>query len=85
MAIKPDPEMILSIARHLGIKAKEIVYIGDSEVDIMTGKKGGFPSISVAWGFRTGEFLKNHGVERIADKPEDIIEIIKKIQMTDSR
>lgn len=58
MAIKPDPEMILSIARHLGIKAKEIVYIGDSEVDIMTGKKGGFPSISVAWGFRTGEFLK---------------------------
>lgn len=85
MAIKPDPEMILSIARHLGIKAKEIVYIGDSEVDIMTGKKGGFPSISVAWGFRTGEFLKNHGAERIADKPEDIIEIIKKIQITDSR
>lgn len=85
MAIKPDPEMILSIARRLGIKAKEIVYIGDSEVDIMTGKKGGFPSISVAWGFRTGEFLKNHGAERIADKPEDIIEIIKKIQITDSR
>ena len=78
MAIKPDPEMILSIAHHLGIKAKEIVYIGDSEVDIMTGKKGGFPSISVAWGFRTGEFLKNHGAERIADTPEDIIEIIKK-------
>lgn len=77
MAIKPDPEMILSIARRLGIKAKEIVYIGDSEVDIMTGKKGGFPSISVAWGFRTKKFLKNHGAERIADKPKDIVEILK--------
>ena len=76
MAIKPDPEMILSIARHLGIKAKEIVYIGDSEVDIMTGKKGGFPSISVAWGFRTGEFLKNHGAERIAFSPDELIEMI---------
>lgn len=78
MAIKPNPEMILEIARRLGVKAKEIVYIGDSEVDIMTGKKGGFPSISVSWGFRTKEFLKNHGAERIADKPEDIIEIIKR-------
>ena len=76
MAIKPDPEMILSIARRLGIKAKEIVYIGDSEVDIMTGKKGGFPSISVAWGFRTGEFLKNHGAERIAFSPDELIEMI---------
>lgn len=76
MAIKPDPEMILSIARHLGIKAKEIVYIGDSEVDIMTGKKGGFPSISVAWGFRTGEILKNHGAERIAFSPDELIEMI---------
>ena len=76
MAIKPDPEMILSIARRLGIKAKEIVYIGDSEVDIITGKKGGFPSISVAWGFRTGEFLKNHGAERIAFSPDELIEMI---------
>ena len=76
MAIKPDPEMILSIARRLGIKAKEIVYIGDSEVDIMTGKKGGFPSISVAWGFRTGEFLKNHGAERIAFSPDELIKMI---------
>ena len=57
-------------------KAKEIVYIGDSEVDIMTGKKGGFPSISVAWGFRTGEFLKNHGAERIAFSPDELIEMI---------
>ena len=74
MAIKPD--LILSIARRLRIKVKEIVYIGDSEVDIMTGKKGGFPSISVAWGFRTGEFLKNHGAERIAFSPDELIEMI---------
>ena len=77
MAIKPDPEMILEIARRLDIKAKEIIYIGDSEVDIITGKRGGFPSISVAWGFRTKKFLKNHGAERIVDKPKDIVEILK--------
>lgn len=42
----------------------------------MTGKKGGFPSISVAWGFRTGEILKNHGAERIAFSPDELIEMI---------
>lgn len=42
----------------------------------MTGKKGGFPSISVAWGFRTKKFLKNHGAERIAFSPDELIEMI---------
>lgn len=76
MAIKPDPEMILEIIRRFEMKPEEIVYIGDSEVDIMTGKNGGFPSISVAWGFRTREFLENHGAERIADKPKDLVPMI---------
>ena len=58
MAIKPDPEMILSIARRLGIKAKEIVYIGDSEVDIITGKKGDSPAFLLPGVSAPENFLK---------------------------
>jgi len=58
--------------RVMGAKSSETVYIGDSDVDIMTAKNAGIDSIGVSYGFRGREFLESHGAEVIADTVEEL-------------
>ena len=55
-----------------GKTKEEAVYVGDSDVDIMTAKNVGIPCISVEWGFRDRKFLQEHGAEHLIKKPEEI-------------
>ena len=48
---KPAPDMLYKAMEHLGVT--KAVYVGDSEVDVITAKNAGMPCISVLWGFRT--------------------------------
>ena len=57
--------------------APTAVYIGDSDVDVMTAKNSGLPCISVLWGFRDKEFLIEHGATNFAEKPEDIVKFLE--------
>ena len=52
------------------------VYVGDSEVDVMTAKNSGLPCISVLWGFRDRDFLEENGGKIFAEKPSDVYDII---------
>lgn len=74
---KPDPTVALQIAERLGAKPHECVYIGDSEVDIATGKAAQMKTIGVTWGFRTCEVLRDAGAEVTAGSPEEIMKLIK--------
>lgn len=76
---KPDPSMIFEIMNDFGTKKENVVYIGDSEVDILTGINGHFPTISVTWGFRTKEFLKNHKATYIVDNTNELYQLIQKL------
>lgn len=38
---KPDPEGLLKIKEHFNLDNEEMIYIGDSEVDLMTGQNAG--------------------------------------------
>lgn len=77
VAKKPAPDMVEKALRELG-KAKETsVYVGDSDVDLMTARNSGLPCISVLWGFRDEAFLKEHGAERFAKVPADIRKILE--------
>jgi len=49
------------------------VYIGDSDVDVMTAKNCGMPCISVLWGFRDKKFLIEHGANVFVEKPSEIL------------
>ena len=62
---------------ELGKPADTAVYIGDSDVDVMTAKNSGLPCISVLWGFRDKEFLIEHGATNFAEKPEDIVKFLE--------
>ncbi len=73
---KPDPTSLLSILKALEIKQRETLYIGDSNVDIFTGKNAGIETCGVTWGFRDRDELENASAGHIVDKPEQILELV---------
>ena len=56
---------------------EEVMFIGDSEVDVQTGINASLLTIACTWGFRTRDQL--NGASYFADKPEDILSIVKEI------
>lgn len=79
---KPAPDTVFEALRQLGIihhpssiihQTSDIVYVGDSEVDIETARNSGLPCISVLWGFRSCDFLLAHGATTFAERPADIL------------
>lgn len=74
---KPDPASLLTIMEKLNADKKTTVYIGDSDVDIITSKNAGVDCISVSWGFKTAEFLKENGATALADTTAELTELLK--------
>ncbi len=73
IARKPDPEGVYRLMDALKVSKEECLYVGDSEVDIQTGKNAGVRTIGVAWGFRTREILEAAGAEMIIDTPVELM------------
>lgn len=74
---KPAPDTVLKVLEKFNLTNNEAVYVGDSDVDIMTAKNSRMPCISVTWGFRNREFLIKHDAEIIIDSPDEIIDILE--------
>ena len=76
VARKPAPDMVRIAMQRLGCTEEHTVYIGDSEVDIETGKNAGLPCLSVGWGFREERILRNAGAETIYHSPAELQEAL---------
>lgn len=74
---KPAPDTVLKVLEKFNLTNNEAIYVGDSDVDIMTAKNSRMPCISVTWGFRNREFLIKHDAEIIIDSPDEIIDILE--------
>ena len=74
--LKPSPDGVLEIMKELGVTKEESVFIGDSSVDMLTGKNSGIFTIGVSWGFRDEEELIQNGADKIVSSPEMIGDII---------
>ncbi len=70
--IKPDPQSTHSVMEALGFSGQDTVYIGDSEVDILTAENAGVSCISVTWGFRDRDVLESAGASAVAEDPEEL-------------
>ena len=71
---KPNPALPLMISEKFGISPKEILFVGDSGVDMETAIAAGMIPLGVAWGFRDSEELFQNGAVKIAKTPQDIID-----------
>lgn len=70
---KPAPDTVLEALRQLGVTKENAVYVGDSDVDILTARNAGLPCISVLWGFRDRDFLQAHGATTFVTSPLQIL------------
>lgn len=77
VARKPAPDMVIKALEELGVEKNEAVYIGDSEVDVLTARNSGLPCISVLWGFRNIDVLKEFGSDTFVKHPMDIISMFE--------
>lgn len=75
---KPDPAGVFAILDELKMTADEAYFIGDTYVDISTGKNAGIESIGVLWGFRDRDELEGAGADHIVAKASEILDIILK-------
>lgn len=55
---KPNPEGLERIIRKFGITKEECVFVGDSPIDILTGKAAGIKTLAVTTGIATIKQLK---------------------------
>lgn len=76
---KPAPDMVFRAMRDIGVE--KCVYVGDSEVDVLTAKNAGVPCVSVLWGFRDREDMEAVGGRVFcenAEKLEYCVELAQK-------
>ena len=69
---KPWPDILLSAAEALGLPPERCLYVGDSEVDVLTAARAGMDCASVLWGFRSREELEAAGARLFFDTPEEL-------------
>ncbi len=74
---KPAADTVFAAMQKLGSDRAEAVYVGDSEVDLLTARNSGLCCISVLWGFRDKDFLEEAGALTFAKTPGDIINILE--------
>ena len=74
---KPDPVLAIEIADKFNIDVKNILFIGDSSIDMQTGKQAGMICVGVTWGFRSREELESSGADYIIDEPMQLIKVIE--------
>ena len=73
---KPDPAALLQIAEKLGSTPDRMVFVGDSAVDIMTGKNAGTPTVAVTYGYRELDELKQAGPDAIISSFPQLLDLL---------
>lgn len=76
VAKKPAPDSVIKALQELHSDKERAVYVGDSDVDIMTARNSGLPCISVTWGFRDEELQRSMGTDYIIHKPTELLDVL---------
>ncbi|MBD9093973.1 MAG: HAD family hydrolase [Bacteroides oleiciplenus] len=73
--VKPDPTVVHDILKIAQLSTKDVLYVGDSGVDMQTANNAEVTSCGVTWGFRPRTELETFHPDYIVDKAEEIIAI----------
>lgn len=73
---KPHPTGALEISNDLGFSPEEILYVGDSGIDMQTAKNANMYAVGVLWGFRPEEELIAEGAQSIINNPLELIALL---------
>lgn len=73
---KPAPDGILEAMRSLDASPDEVLYVGDSEVDVLTARRAGVRCVSVAWGFRDEALLTSCKPDYLIHRPDELLPLL---------
>ncbi len=73
---KPDPVAALEIARLLDLAPRDMLYVGDSGVDMRTARSAGMDAAGVLWGFRGADELRQAGARYLVARPDELLPLI---------
>ena len=73
--LKPAADPLIAAMRMLGTDRNDTVYVGDSDVDVLTAQNAGIPCISVLWGFRDYDFLLANGARYFTHTPAEMVQM----------
>ncbi|MGM0442567.1 MAG: HAD family hydrolase [Fibrobacterota bacterium] len=76
MPRKPAPDQAHAASKELGIPPADTLFVGDSEVDLLTGSNGGYTTGAVLWGFRTASELAPYHKDYSFSTPAEILEFL---------
>ena len=78
--LKPDPTDTLDVISKMGAKPERTAFIGDTAVDIETGKNAGVAAyIGVSWGFRDKSELLSAGANLVVDTANELFRELDKL------
>ena len=73
---KPNPAIVIDILQTVGVLPSEVLYVGDSGVDMQTAHNAGIFAVGVTWGLRPVSELEQNDAEIIIDSPSDLIKYL---------
>ena len=74
---KPDPAGLYALMEAIGAEKSSTLFVGDSDVDILTGHNAGLPAMGALWGFRGRAELTAAGADALAAVPGDILAYVR--------
>lgn len=75
MPTKPDPYSAFEIAEIMKLQPSEMVYLGDSDIDMQTAVNAGMYGVGAAWGFRSAEELSANGANLVIQHPSELLNL----------
>lgn len=76
--VKPDPSIVFEILGKVPTPKIDVLYVGDSGVDMETARRACITSCGVSWGFRPVKELKQFYAENIIDTPAEILDLVRR-------
>jgi phosphoglycolate phosphatase len=73
---KPNPFEAIEISKKWNLSPEEIIFIGDSDIDMQTAVNANMFPVGVSWGYRTEEELKNSGAKVVINTPLELLSIL---------
>ena len=74
--LKPDPTIVDDIVKITGVAREDILYVGDSAVDMQTARAAGVRAVGCSWGFRSRGELEAEAPAAIIDRPEELLALL---------
>lgn len=73
--VKPDPSIVFGILSECPTPKADVIYVGDSGVDMVTARRAGVTSVGVAWGFRGEKELRENFADHIVENTNQILQL----------